>query len=287
MERSFAVLADDERDADLATLAVQLGAVLSSSAGRLDDALARNELALEIAEALRLPEVLSHGLNTKGLILYAHAAGTRKRSCSCAMRSKSRSRTTSSKPRSGRTSTSSHSSTARDRFREALDLSRAGAELARKVGDRGAEIGLENWTAGHPRRPSANGMRRSQGRRCATTRPFQLFYLRGSHLHRGERAEVASPDRGHPGDRRPGTSLQARAGLCAVEAEVVLADEDKLREALAAAEEALADRAELGIRGCLRNSRWQSALEAAFVLGDRGEGRRAAWPSSRSSLPAT
>ena len=33
--------------------------------------MARNELALEIAESLELPEVLSHGLNTKGLILSA------------------------------------------------------------------------------------------------------------------------------------------------------------------------------------------------------------------------
>ena len=33
------------------------------------DAMARTELALEIAESLLLPEVLSHGLNTKALIL--------------------------------------------------------------------------------------------------------------------------------------------------------------------------------------------------------------------------
>ena len=39
--------------------------------GRHDEAMARNELALEIAESLELPEVLSHGLNTKALILSA------------------------------------------------------------------------------------------------------------------------------------------------------------------------------------------------------------------------
>ena len=43
----------------------------ASSRGRHDEAMARNELALEIAESLELAEALSHGLNTKALILSA------------------------------------------------------------------------------------------------------------------------------------------------------------------------------------------------------------------------
>ena len=80
MERAFSVLAGDERDADLATVAVQLARALYFS-GRVDEAMERNELALEIAEELELPDVLSHGLNTKGLILYTRAAGGRRPRC--------------------------------------------------------------------------------------------------------------------------------------------------------------------------------------------------------------
>ena len=70
MESAFDVLAADEHDADLAQLAVSLARPLFFT-GRHDEAMARNELALEIAESLELPEVLSHGLNTKALILSA------------------------------------------------------------------------------------------------------------------------------------------------------------------------------------------------------------------------
>jgi tetratricopeptide (TPR) repeat protein len=68
MERSFDVLAEEERSPELATLAAQLARVLFFS-GRRDEAMTFNELALEVAEALELPDVLSHGLNTKSVIL--------------------------------------------------------------------------------------------------------------------------------------------------------------------------------------------------------------------------
>ncbi len=65
LESAFDVLTADEHDADLAQLAVSLARPLFFS-GRHDEAMSRNELALEIAESLELAEVLSHGLNTKG-----------------------------------------------------------------------------------------------------------------------------------------------------------------------------------------------------------------------------
>jgi len=70
MEASFAVLAGEEPDEDLATLAAQL-ARLHAFAGQFDLASERVEVALDIAEALSLPEVLSHALNNKQLILWA------------------------------------------------------------------------------------------------------------------------------------------------------------------------------------------------------------------------
>ena len=72
MTRSFEVLSQEEPDADLAWLAAQLGRFLFFG-GSVDAAFERIESALRIAEALRLPEVLSQALNTKGLILDAQS----------------------------------------------------------------------------------------------------------------------------------------------------------------------------------------------------------------------
>ena len=71
LEEAFALLAGDgERDSDVAVLSVQLGRMLYFS-GRHAESFERTEFALEIAEALQLPDVLSHGLNTKSLLLAA------------------------------------------------------------------------------------------------------------------------------------------------------------------------------------------------------------------------
>jgi predicted ATPase/class 3 adenylate cyclase len=71
MEDAFAVLSGDEPDADVATLAAQLGR-LHHFAGDPQQAAARIEVALDIAEELRLAEVLASALNTKSLIVRHH-----------------------------------------------------------------------------------------------------------------------------------------------------------------------------------------------------------------------
>jgi tetratricopeptide (TPR) repeat protein len=72
MEEAFAVLSKQEPDEDLATLAAQLGR-LHFFRGEMDIARQRIETAMEIAEALALPEVISQALNTKALVLlYQH-----------------------------------------------------------------------------------------------------------------------------------------------------------------------------------------------------------------------
>jgi class 3 adenylate cyclase/tetratricopeptide (TPR) repeat protein len=68
MEQAFRVLSVDEPDADLARLAHGLGR-LYLFRGEQSLAIQRVELALDIAEALRLPEIVSHSLNTKALLL--------------------------------------------------------------------------------------------------------------------------------------------------------------------------------------------------------------------------
>jgi tetratricopeptide (TPR) repeat protein len=70
MDSAFDVLATEAPDEDLAWLAAQLGR-FTFFAGDPQKASDRIEKALEIAEALDLPEILSQALNTKALILFS------------------------------------------------------------------------------------------------------------------------------------------------------------------------------------------------------------------------
>jgi predicted ATPase/class 3 adenylate cyclase len=259
MERSFAALSDDERDADLAQLAVQSARVLYFS-GRIDEAMERNELALEIAEALQLPSVLSHGLNTKGLryvqqgrweegtLLMRHALqialahdlaepAVRGYMNLCSL------------------------TAAQDRFQEALDLSRDGADLARKIGERSGELGLESWTVGLL---SILGRWDEALARPAMLLPYPTI---DPYVQRGELEEAHR----HLEVMRSQMDLhevQQLAGLRMDEANVLVA-EGNMSAALVAAEAALACRAQLG----LTHVKWalELALEAAFTLGDRAK----------------
>jgi class 3 adenylate cyclase/tetratricopeptide (TPR) repeat protein len=68
MKQAFDVLSREEPDEDLASLAAQLGRFLFFH-GEAQLALERVETALELAEALGAPEILSEALNTKAIIL--------------------------------------------------------------------------------------------------------------------------------------------------------------------------------------------------------------------------
>jgi class 3 adenylate cyclase/predicted ATPase len=68
MNQSFELLARDEPDSDLASLAAQLGRFLFFG-GQAELGRQRIEAALEMAESLALPEVLAQALTTKAVIL--------------------------------------------------------------------------------------------------------------------------------------------------------------------------------------------------------------------------
>jgi len=72
MNRSFELLANEEPDADLATLAAQVGRFMFFG-GQPELAMQRVESALELAESLLLPEVLAQALTTKAIILTSRA----------------------------------------------------------------------------------------------------------------------------------------------------------------------------------------------------------------------
>jgi class 3 adenylate cyclase/tetratricopeptide (TPR) repeat protein len=71
MDAALALLTAEEGDADVAALTAQI-ARFKFFSGEGDVALERAETALDLAEAIGLPEVLSHAVNTKAMILSAH-----------------------------------------------------------------------------------------------------------------------------------------------------------------------------------------------------------------------
>jgi class 3 adenylate cyclase/tetratricopeptide (TPR) repeat protein len=267
MESAFEVLAADEPDADLAQLAVSLARPLFFS-GRHDDAMEKNELALDIAEKLQLPEVLSHGLNTKALILSARG---RPEEAWLLMRHALEVALThdlsTAAIRAYINSTALVSM--RNREREALELTFKGRELARKVGDRDSEGFLEGWVRGirsalgewdavmaddHP--PEAHA--RMNVWRYASVVP--ILAARGQLEEARRRLEAVRP----LADTEEAQNL---AGFKAMEAHVLLA-EGRPREALAAADDVVALRDEMAGGLAPLDFGYMLALEAALVLGD-------------------
>jgi class 3 adenylate cyclase/tetratricopeptide (TPR) repeat protein len=137
MERAYSVLADDPPDADLAVLAESLGG-LHIFVGNSERAMLLNERALDISEALWLPEVLSRALNTKAMLqstrhaeealaLYAHALKLALDNGLHATTFRAYNNLADEYTR-------------RDRYRDGLPLLRDLLALARKAGDRVYEL---------------------------------------------------------------------------------------------------------------------------------------------------
>jgi tetratricopeptide (TPR) repeat protein len=128
------VLSEDERDADLGTLAAELGR-LHVFKGEMELATTRIEAAIEIAEALWLPELLSQALNTSGLI-----ANYRGRS-EQAMALITHSLNLALEHDLSEAALRAHINLGdlldrRDRYEDAIELHRRGVALARKIGHR-------------------------------------------------------------------------------------------------------------------------------------------------------
>jgi class 3 adenylate cyclase/tetratricopeptide (TPR) repeat protein len=268
LEQALDVLAQDEPDADVAMLAVSLARPLFFS-GRHDEAMPRNELALEIAESLELPEVLSHGLNTKALLLSARGRHMEsevlaRRALEVALE---HDLTEAAIRAYGNFASILFG---RDRLREALDLFLAGRELARTVGDRGSEAWLAEWI---------RGLRIGLGEWDTVLAEDEALAstTEATRVWQGLNAAYIFISRGELDEARPRLSAaqaevdpaepQAFVGVRGLEAELLLA-EGRPREALAAAEEALALRPAIAGGLSQMAGALVTGLEAAFDLAD-------------------
>jgi class 3 adenylate cyclase/tetratricopeptide (TPR) repeat protein len=137
MESAFAVLANDEPDEAVATVAAQLGRI-HYFAGHLDQAYERVDFALDIAESLWLPEVLSQALNTKNLVVgsrgrHEEALGLLTRALDIALEHD----LTAAAMRAY--TNMAYSNSEKDDYEAAREYDLRGLELARRVGRRNDE----------------------------------------------------------------------------------------------------------------------------------------------------
>lgn len=271
MTAAFDVLVDDEEDEDLATLAAMLSRILYFM-GRPDDALERVDRALAIAEALRLPNVLSEGLNTRGMILAARGRVEEgmvllRRSLEIALE-----HDLSASALRALNNLGAQASML-DRYQEVVELGVRGLELARRVGDRGWELnylfgGLEElvYLGRWDQAADLYDQIDLAAAGASTFTQLYAFSLVPMRLWRGEVAEARRVFASFPDDETS-EDLQTRAAVLRYRAPL-LREEGRAEEALRAGEEAFAAGAELGIQTGVVKEGLVEAIEAAFALGD-------------------
>jgi class 3 adenylate cyclase/tetratricopeptide (TPR) repeat protein len=134
MDSAFEALAEEQPDADFATLAAQLGRFMFF-AGETETALQRIETALTVSEALLLMETLSQALNTKAVILSSFG---RNREAGALIEDAIQLAVEHDKPSAALRAyyNLADLQTRLDRFEEAVDTIGRATELARRVGNR-------------------------------------------------------------------------------------------------------------------------------------------------------
>ena len=273
MDRAFAVLAEEEPDADLAALAAQIGRFMLF-AGQGDLALARLERALEIAEMLTLPETLSQALNTKGVLLQSRGRTTEGRGL---IRVALAIALENDKPSAALRAYYNLADLCVqvDRAQEGLTLAREGLELARRVGNRYWEqsfLGfaypsyvLGDWDEVVGRE---SGLPEDDWTQVRIAFGTLLTSIVPARLHRGQ-LEAAEPFRSFVADLESSADLQELAQGRLAEAAFSFAA-CRYDEALASAMLALEARHAMGVNFEASKEAFVLALDSALALGDTG-----------------
>jgi class 3 adenylate cyclase/predicted ATPase len=270
MNEAFEVLSREEPDADLAALAAQLGRFLFF-AGQNDLALERIDTALDLAEALMLPEVLAQALNTRGVIL----SRTRKTEAQSLMRTALTVALESDRPSAALRAYFNLADVMcqHDRYEEASELVGQGLELARRVGNQYWEWAFlstaycyycrgewDEVLAGQAALPAEDWSRARIAFAALLSSAVPVKLNRGL-------VDAAEQDVRAFGELGASADVQERAQHRFAEAAVLLA-QGKPGGALAAAEECFATRDALGWTFEAVKEAFPVAVEAALALGD-------------------
>ncbi len=270
MERAYEIVVRDEPDADLAFLLVRLGSA-HWAAGNRELAADRTERGLEIAEALRLPDVLVRGWTTKASVSSVRKPQEARALHQLALET-ARAHELGAQavvPVLNLSNLGFHG----DRYGESLGYLEQGLELARRIGDRRREwfalaemtyalTMLGRWDEALARmgdlpdeilgRPDVSSV---------LSGPLEVY------LHRGELAPARELLVGFE-ELRSASDVQSSAAYAAAEGAVSLA-EGRSEAALEAAERAVATRDALGVAAQDVKQGIRLALEASLALGRR------------------
>jgi predicted ATPase/class 3 adenylate cyclase len=274
LEQSFEKLVE-ERDAALALAAATLARLLYFR-GRGAEAMEPNELALEIAEALELPEVLSQGLTTKSLLLVSNG---RHREADVLLRyalEVALAHDASEAALRAYNNLCSYAE-ADDRYQEALERGAEYAEYGRRVGDRtsaGRYLGwsiymlyvLGEWDDACSRLEQID---LAEAPIDPRTGDYPGLAVSSIHALRGDVLEArVALDRGRDAVD-PNAALEEAEWK--VSEAVLLVAEGRPWDALASAEQALAIREEIGMRWAVTKEALEVALTAALAADDRSK----------------
>ncbi len=270
MERAYEVVGADEPDADLALLLTRLGGAYWF-AGNQELAADRTERGLEIAEALRLPEMLARGWGTRAMVITARKP-QEARALAQLVLDTARAHELHNQAAVASVNLSDMAFQG-DRYGESLGYLEQGLELARRVGDRRREwfalaetayalTMLGRWDEALARLGDLpDEIVVLADISSVLTGPLEVY------IHRGELArarELLARFEGLKG----ASDVQWRAGYNTAQAAVLLA-EGRNEDALAAAERAVSDRDALGIAAQDVKHGIRHALEASLALGRR------------------
>jgi class 3 adenylate cyclase/tetratricopeptide (TPR) repeat protein len=271
MDRSFGLLTLEEPDDDLGALAAQLGRFMFF-AGQHEVAAQRIETALEIAEALSLPEVLANALTTKGMLLTTHG---RRQEGLAVMRFGQQVALEHDKPTAALRATYNLADTLSqvDRYDEAVDLVREGLVHARRVGNRYWEwsflgqlyplYAIGAWDEALEMLAALPEAQWRQARQAFGGAPSVGVLI---HVHRGDLDEAARIVELFD-ELATSADIQERAVHTCGKARLLLA-EGKPTEALVLAQVGLELRATLGHTQEYLKELHATAAEAALALGD-------------------
>jgi class 3 adenylate cyclase/tetratricopeptide (TPR) repeat protein len=271
MERAYATIADDEGDADLAFLLARLGAA-HWFAGNVERAAERTEQALDLAEALRLPDLLAAGWNSKAIV----ASRRRPQEARALFQLSVDTALEHGLHRQAGISSANLSDLALrvDRYEESIKSLERVVGLGRRIGDRHLEgfalsdmsyalTLLGRWDEALARFAEIPDEQVGPHAQLVSV----LSGILELQLHRGRVDEARQLLARYENVGRSG-DVEARGVYNAALAAVRLAEGDA-RGALAAADEALAGRATVGVASQQVKVALPHALEAALVLDER------------------